>query len=416
MKRNKDIKIGVITHSIPGPHINGGPMTVWAIAKELAKNGIKIKVVSFMHLNEKKYKKIKILKIKNFPDINIFNPIGIQVSSFIQRIKNIFDFSRIFRTHYNENEIVKKIEKMKFDALLLYHWEPMSILKNWKKVPKMGIVGDPWHHPRLKNWQNSKKDKQILRYWINGVKVVLSSLFDIRTMTSLMNNCNVSGSFQSHEVNNFKRYGVKHCKYYRTPLIETKVRAFTKKNNSRKTILIGPSNLEATSTRHGLIYFAEEIYPELCKIKHQDFQVRIVGEGVPPHEIVKIMKDTRIQITGRIEPPDHEFRQCALQLVPTPFVLGIRVRIISGMNYGACIIAHKCESYNIPELQDGINCLLAGSGREFAEKISKVFSSRNVKHKISRNAKNDFEKYFKANVAVKEIEKDLREMIKKHRH
>lgn len=392
-------------------------MTVWAIAKELAKNGIEVKIISFIPQNEKKlYKNLKILEIRNFPVIHIHNPISTNTSSLLEKFKNTFDFSRSIRKQYNEKKIIKKIEKMKFDALFLYHWEPMAILKNCSKIPKLGIVGDPWHHPRLRNWQNSKKNNASLKFWINAVKVFLSCLFDIRTMAKLMINCNQSGTFQSHEANSFKKYGVKNCKYYRTPLIQTKIRKYHSEKESEKIILIGPSNLEATSTRHGLIYFAEEIYSELLKIKNQNFKVRIVGEGMPPDEIIKIMKDTRIQVIGRVEPPDQEFRRCTLQLVPTPFVLGIRIRIITGMNYGACIIAHKNESYNIPELQDGKNCMLASSGREFAEKISRVFSSNRIRKKISKNAKSDFEKYFDAKVAVKEIEKDLRLIIKRQYH
>lgn len=392
-------------------------MTVWAIAKELEKNGIKVKIISFISQNEKKlYKNISILKTKNIPDIHIYSPTSTNINSLIEKFKNIFDFSRKIRTQYNDKKIIKEIEKIKFDALFLYHWEPMSILKNCNKIPKLGIVGDPWHHPRLRNWQSSKKNNQSLNFWINGVKVFLSCLFDIRTMRNLMMNCNQSGSFQSHEVKSFKKYGVKDCKYYRTPLIQNKIRKYHRKNKSEKIILIGPSNLEATSTRHGLIYFAEEIYPELLKIKNQNFKVRIVGEGLPPDEIITTMKDNRIQVIGRVEPPDQEFRRCTLQLVPTPFVLGIRIRIITGMNYGACIIAHKNESYNIPELQDGKNCMLASSGKEFAEKISRVFSSNRIRKKISKNAKSDFDKYFDAKVAIKEIEKDLRLIIKRQYH
>jgi glycosyltransferase involved in cell wall biosynthesis len=66
-----------------------------------------------------------------------------------------------------------------------------------------------------------------------------------------------------------------------------------------------------------------------------------------------------VRLRGRIAPPDDEFLRADVLLVPTPVPTGPRVRILTGFQFGCCVVAHEANRLGIPALEDGVNCLLA---------------------------------------------------------
>jgi hypothetical protein len=333
-----------------------------------------------------------------------------------KRIRGLLDFSQNLATRLVRADVIALLEREHADAVLLYHWDCVATLHGWRGIPKLGVVGDPWHLPALRSWQHTRPRLLSLNYWKRTLAVTAGRWLQPRAMARLLEDCDACGTFQYAETEAFRRMGVTNCAYYRTavsyPAPAGEAPQPTQAIVQPRTILLGPSNLEATSTRHGLMLFATEILPVLERELGPDgFCVRVVGEGNPPLELARLLPRSSVVLTGRIEPPDDEFRRCAVQLVPTPFVLGIRVRIITGMAFGCCIVAHRSEAANIPELVDGRNCFLADTGAALAMKIVAALRQPALRKEIGRNARRDYENQFAPPVAVKPVLQTLVQMV-----
>ena len=233
-------------------------------------------------------------------------------------------------------------------------------------------------------------------------------------MKYLLRFCSVAGTFQADETKKFARSkGLSMLRYYRTPLVDPFDAGWKDDRQvaGKSKILIGPSNLQATSTKAGLIYFAEEIYPHLIRMcGDEDFEIRVVGEGDPPDALKAILSDERIRICGRIEPPDDEFLNATAQLVPTPFVLGIRVRIVTAFSFGCCVITRETERKNIPELKDGENAFVGTSAKAMAGHIARVLRDKGLAKSVGANGRKAYEQFFSLNKAAEAVLQDLNEM------
>ncbi|MCB7128036.1 MAG: glycosyltransferase [Candidatus Brocadiales bacterium] len=154
--------------------------------------------------------------------------------------------------------------------------------------------------------------------------------------------------------------------------------------------------------------FAKEILPRLEReLGPEGFKVHVVGEGEPPPELAKLLPRPSVKLCGRIEPADSEFLSADIQLVPTPFVLGIRLRIIVGFSFGCCVVAHTNETLNLPEMIHEENALLASDGPGLAETIIRAARDPKLRERLGVNARRTYERYFAPEVAAAPIVAEL---------
>jgi len=154
--------------------------------------------------------------------------------------------------------------------------------------------------------------------------------------------------------------------------------------------------------------FAREILPRLEReLGPEKFEVRVVGEGEPPPELARMLPRSSVKLCGRIEPADPEFLSADVQLVPTPFVLGIRLRIIVGFSFGCCVVAHTNDALNIPEMVHEENALLASDGPGLAEAVIRAVREPELRARIGANARRTYERYSTPEVAAAPIVAEL---------
>ena len=407
------MNITVVNHGLPHPNLNGGPMTVWAIFDYLVKTGHKVQIICIRYSNDHSFTQDRLSLLDSLgASVKIIDCTSITSNPFFS-----FKLPSFFSTTTIKKEISKLIANFDTNVTFAYHWDS-AVACFASKPPIVCGVGDPWHLPSFRRWQNSNIISRIIRP--HSCYLNLKNYFVFKHIhRCIYDRCFSFGTFQAHETKKFIQMGFNNCKYFRTSIIDTvgndfsSLRKTSRNRIKTPTILIGPSNLEASSTSIGLIYFSKHIWPNLLPLlKDFDFQVRIVGEGVPPKELLKISYDDRIKIVGRIEPPDTELLSCSLQLVPTPKVLGVRVRIVTAMSFGVPIIAHRCESLNIPELKHGENCLLGSSGKILAKQIADLLQNNDLQEQLSRASRNTYVKFFKPEAAVSAIYDEIMHAFK----
>ena len=157
-----------------------------------------------------------------------------------------------------------------------------------------------------------------------------------------------------------------------------------------RVLLIG--HLRGTATLSGLRFWSEEILPAAWP----SMEWRIVGGFDLPPDLEWIKP--HVTLVGHVVPPDHEFQHADVVLVPTPIPLGIRVRILTAMKFGCCIVAHTANAQGIPELRDGFNCRL-GDGPEIVAALQDFARWPRIRAVYGENAQRTHERYFSLETA-----------------
>jgi glycosyltransferase involved in cell wall biosynthesis len=172
----------------------------------------------------------------------------------------------------------------------------------------------------------------------------------------------------------------------------------------RPRILLGPSQLGATSTAAGIRFFAREVVPRLDRALGRDgYDVHVIGKGDPPDELARMLPHPGIVVRGWVDDIDAELASATLQLAPTPFVLGKRMRIVSAWAYGLCVVAHAAEAVNLPELVDGETGLLGADGAGVADAIVRAARDSDLRERIGTNGRRVYESTFHPSVAARAL-------------
>jgi len=387
----------------------------WALVNYMVKVGHKVTVIG---LQDERDDFIK-------PEHqDMLNSIGIEtvivpyktLGNSQNKIKNYFNrlrFEKVYPTAYLTNSLENIINKKNPDAIIAVNIEALAPLLKLHKWPCMGIMGDLTHLRLYYQWRYIRP-KSVINFWKRFI--VILPLFKITPMYELamLKNCNLAGAVSAGDALWFRNHGLSNCKYYRIPIAnDIEIKKIKKdKNDKYKLVLLGA--LHGTATRTGLSFFINKVYPFLEKaLEKTYYEIHIIGSGKWPEEVPDISFKKNIKLRGYVDDLSQELLSTDIFLAPTPMSLGIRVRILTALSYGCCIVSHKANSSGIPELKDGINCLLASSGKEFANKIIIALKDKKLRDELSDNAKKTFKTFFSTTVAAKEIVEDLEKLVVK---
>lgn len=319
----------------------------------------------------------------------------------------------LFPSYRLQAMLVERLEKLRPDALLLYHWDALAATWGVNRWLKVGLVGDPVHLPSLfrREFRNDVASNKFGRVkgWL--YQRLLESR-QTSAMVNMLDECQVAGAFAAHHAQMLRHWGVKHCRYFRSPVPDPD--KCYEKGRSRKLRVLHIGHLQGIATLTGIKVLVEEIVPRLEKaLTTEGFEVHVVGgmlEAVPDTLLRKLMHPV-IKLRGQVTPADEEFRAADILIVPTPIELGIRVRIISGFSHGCAIVAHRANCAGIPELKDGENCLLGENGVELAAACLRLREDPVLVKKIADGARATFERHFSPATAGRAIAAAVDEVL-----
>jgi glycosyltransferase involved in cell wall biosynthesis len=173
-----------------------------------------------------------------------------------------------------------------------------------------------------------------------------------------------------------------------------------------RILLVG--HLKGIVTLDGLRIFAREVLRALEDALGEDgFEARIMGGYDPPPELAEPLSRPAVRLLGHVEEPGEEFRSATVMLVPNSIPLGVRVRILTGFSYGACIVSHRANAQGIPELEDGRNALLADSGAGLAQAVLDAVADPERRARLGGGARSTYEAAFAPPVAAARIANTL---------
>jgi glycosyltransferase involved in cell wall biosynthesis len=180
-------------------------------------------------------------------------------------------------------------------------------------------------------------------------------------------------------------------------------RAAGETNPQPRVLLIG--HLRGIGTISGLYLFVPEILPRLTGC-----DVRVVGGHEPPAEFREALSHPPVRLLGPIEDPAEEFFRADVLLAPNPTTTGASARILSGLSFGCCVVAHTDSLVGIPELRDGENCLLAADGPGLADATMRALADRELRDRLGQAGRELYERAFSPPVAARRLVRELEEL------
>jgi glycosyltransferase involved in cell wall biosynthesis len=173
-----------------------------------------------------------------------------------------------------------------------------------------------------------------------------------------------------------------------------------------RILMIG--HLRGIGTIAGLHLFVPTILPRLTEALGPDgFEVHIVGGHEPPPALAAGLDDPAVRLRGHLTEPADEFFAADVLLAPNPATTGASARILSGLSFGNCIVAHTDSLVGIPELVHEENCLLASDGLTLAEETLRALGDRRLRERLGEGARALYERAFRPELAARRLVQEV---------
>lgn len=364
------MKICILTPRFLFPENGGDVLRINNIARYLKKKGHELILLSFYDKDiESKYMKecndlfdkVYLLKRKRISSL-----LG-AISFFIRRkpLQCGYYYSSKMKNKFKD--IIKQENPDLFISHLLrmtpyleyFHLEKKSIIEMTDALSKTYNLASSTKEISLKKLVYTFEKKLILNYENKVIekfpKVILVSDGDINYLGNKSNlYCFTNGiNCVSHS-----------CKY-----------------NKNKIVFVG--NMRTLQNQDAVLYFVNEIYP-LIKNKEKDVEFHIVG-AEPPEKIKQLAKsDKSIVVTGFVDSVEKYIMDAAILVAPVRIAAGIQNKVLIGMACKVPVVMTSLISKAIKNIENGINCFIADSSKDIADKCINLISNEDLRNAVAQ--------------------------------
>lgn len=419
---NKQGHICVISDAIPNPFTGGGAFTIYCVAKALKDLGYQVSAILLTNpFTPDSYEEILMQGFRQVVDSVVAIQREPRNFSVWEKIKNKLrpGFMSLYPDFQYASRVKELVSELKPDVLVIYHFSALVMASLIKDIPKMGLVGDPTYEV-LKSRFAFFLRRGDLKHWLLLPFYPFLYYKNRRSNVVLLNNCQRKGAFARQHARQLEKAGVKSCKYYCSPIADPALnreallaRARSLKSGAKFNVLVF-GNLKGIASVTALELLADEILPGLIEsLGPEQFTLSLVGRYFDdlPDDLKRKLQIKPAQVKGFVPSLAEEFLAADVILIPTPIKLGMRIRAVTAMPYGPCLVLHSANQAGMPELQDGVNCLFGRTGKELVQKIVDCYNGRYDLVAIGKEAQATFERYFEANKAMQVILNDLRQIF-----
>jgi len=401
----------LVAGAVPNPTATGGAVTAWTLLTELLARGHEATVVVLV-------------------DPELYDPTAVGIAERADRVRDlgagVVDVTsgsaayfrsrprgpaeRIRRAWRPLDEelypnlvdapaVREAVEETDAEAAFVYHFEMLAASRGLR-IPRLAAVGDPPHLSALYRFREQLPNPHALR---GIVRLQAQLRHQPRLLVRFLNECEASGAFAAHHAEWLRRRGAADCRYLRTPVPDPGPPFASGGTAARPTILL-VGHLKGVVTLEGLRLFAHDILPRLERELGADgFEVRIAGGYDPPSDLARALDRPSVRLLGHVEGAEDEFRRAHVLLVPNSISLGIRVRVVTGLSFGSCVVSHRANTLGIPELEHGRNALIGDSADELGGHVLRALADAELRRALGQGARETYERQFAPPVAVGEI-------------
>ncbi|MDB5103981.1 MAG: hypothetical protein JWP91_1670 [Fibrobacteres bacterium] len=386
-----------VLEGIPHCYHGGGGITAYAAVKAMRERGNRVTVIALSRDPKPGNDDTHIRELREIGiDVRMIDA----VQPPRRRFSTVFPSDEYLFPGLLQRDAVKSVlAQLAPDAVFMYHWNALAAMRGIRHIPKFGSVGDPAHLPYLfrssfmEAYEGQKGPRKKISNWLRRLLVVPRL---VRMQEEMLAECQVCGAFAAHHADLFSRSAGLDCLYLHTPTPDPLPQARIGSPDGKFKIMhIG--HLQGIATLAGVELLANTILPRLKSLfAPGTFEIHLVGgffDSMPP-SLQEAMRDPHVRIRGQVSPADAEFLSSDVVLVPTPIELGIRVRIITAFSFGNCIVAHSANQKGIPELEHGVNAMIASDGGSLAEICKRLYDDPALRSRLREGSRRTYEEKF----------------------
>lgn len=160
---------------------------------------------------------------------------------------------------------------------------------------------------------------------------------------------------------------------------------------AREPVVIFSGNLEYHPNISAVRFFREEVWPRLRE-RWPALIWRLVGKN--PEAVVRWTSgDPRIEVRGPVPDAIAELARAQLAVAPILAGSGTRLKILEAWAAGLPVVSTRLGVEGLPA-ENGYNILLAESGNDFAQAISRILECRELQQKLGSEGRRLVESQF----------------------
>ena len=400
------MRVATVFAGVPNPWQGGGPLTHWATIGALLDAGHEVLFVSLPWEDDPRAEERLAALRALGAETAAVAPVS-DGSTPEGRWRRRLAYGRsvawpddetLFPTLAYAEPLARVLAEARPDAVLA-HGTPAVTAAHAAPFPKLALMSDPpglsrrlrTRYEPTHPWRPGRDE---LVYRLGAASYALRAE---RRILELLRGYDSVGEFAAHHAEWARRRGVR-AWYAQSPIPDAagsewrERRAAAEPNPRPRLLMIG--HLRGISTISGLHVLVRHVLPRLTdELGRDGFELHLVGDYEPPRSLRTALDHPAIRLRGHVEPPDDEFLRADVLLVPTPVATGPRVRILTGLSFGCCVVAHSANRLGIPMLSHGRNVLLAPSER-LAEQTLRALRDPPLRERLGAEGRRLYESRF----------------------
>lgn len=365
------MNICILTPRFPYPQYGGDALRINEVARHLKQQGHRLILVSF---SDEKVTPVE-QALKLYDRVYYINRNRIQ--SLIMGVTHFLKGKPIQCGYYYSEKykelLQKVIDKEKPDLYISHllrmvpylrelHLENKSIIEMTDALSKTYILSSKAEGVGLLKYVYILEQRLIAKYEEFVVthfpKVVLVSQSDIDYLKEIIKGDTSSLTLHSNGVGYLENISP----FY----------------NADKICFMG--NMRSMQNQDAALYFAKEVFP-LIKKQHPNAKFYIVG-SLPPPNIQAVASDDII-ITGFVDNLEEFLQDSCLLVAPVRVAAGIQNKVLVAMGCGIPVVMTSLISHAIPELKNGVNCLISDGAEALTASCLKLMTNREERQSIA---------------------------------
>jgi glycosyltransferase involved in cell wall biosynthesis len=368
------LRVATVFAGVPNPFQAGGPLTHWALLGRLVETGHDVLFCSLPWEGDR----------NRAERLEALRELGVRIAALPPQAERTsgdgrwrarLEYARaltwpadetLFPTTRYEAALHEALASERPEAVLA-HGTPAVTASCRAPYPKLALMSDPPGLSRRLRTQYEptypwRLGRNELLYRIGATSYGRRA---DRRILAVLRHYDSVGVFAAHHAEWAARHGV-NAWYASSPITDAagphwrERRAALPPNERPRILMIG--HLRGISTISGLHVLVRHVLPRLDQeLGPGGYELHVVGDYEPPEPLRDALSHPAVRLRGHVEPPDEEFLRADVLLVTTPVPTGPRIRILTGMSFGCCVVAHQMNRLGIPALVHDENVLLGGS-------------------------------------------------------
>ncbi|MDP2386716.1 MAG: glycosyltransferase family 4 protein [Bacteroidota bacterium] len=384
-----------ISNKAPYPPNDGSSIAVYNMAKGFIDNGVELHLLT---VNTKKHFKDDELVPEEFKKqsnyVSVYRDTDVKP---IGALLNLFSSQSFFVSRFLfkefEEAVIKKLQENAFDIIHiegLFMAPYMSLIKKHSKA-KITLRA---HNVEHLIWDRLiKNEKSTLKKWYLSLQNKRLKKLEL----AILDQVDGIVPITSYDMHLMKGLGLKK-KYCVSPTGILLNRYKVDKSNIRSNTFFHLASMDWMPNIEAVDWFLDEVWGPY--LKNEKVEFKLAGRFMPDKYIE--FAEGNLEVQGAIDNNIDFYNQHEVMIVPLQSGSGMRIKIVEGLALGKVIISTSIGAEGI-QVKHGENILIADSPKEFADAIKLLINNKELKEKISHNARKFIEEKFDNTKLIAEL-------------